>query len=88
MKLGDRCEVETDSGFARRGAIRFIGATEFKQGLWIGVEYDEPVGKNDGMVDGVRYFSCRPKCGAFLRPNKVKVGDYPEEDLFDGLDEM
>ena len=65
-----------------------IGETKFKHGWWVGVEYDEPMGKNDGEVNGHRYFQCRNNHGAFLRPDKVTVGDFPEEDLMDDLDEL
>jgi tubulin-folding cofactor B len=38
-------------------------------------------------VEGKQYFECSNKYGAFMRPNKVQVGDYPEDDFSD-LDEM
>ncbi|KAJ3394073.1 hypothetical protein HDU84_000101 [Entophlyctis sp. JEL0112] len=87
IKVGDRCEVTVDDegGLAKRGEVKFVGLTKFKPGYWIGIEYDEPLGKHDGSVDGQRYFDARPRHGAFARPNKVRVGDYPEEDLMDEI---
>ena len=55
---------------------------EIGNGHWIGVEYDDPVGKNDGSVKGSKFFECPPKFGGFLRPDKLQVGDFPEEDIF------
>jgi tubulin-folding cofactor B len=82
MEVGARCEVEsTEPGLSKRGTVRYLGQTKFSKGVWVGIEYDEPFGKNDGSVQGERYFTCRPNYGVFVRPDKVKVGDYPEEDL-------
>ena len=80
MKVGDRCEVTLGG---KRGEVKFVGKIPaIAPGWWVGVQYDEPVGKNDGTVKGNRFFECPPKYGGFLRPDKLQVGDYPEEDLF------
>jgi len=83
IPLGSRCEVDpaAETGLTRRGAVRFVGPTKFGHGVWIGIEYDEPVGKNDGSVQGERYFTCKPSFGGFVRPEKVRVGDFPPLDL-------
>jgi len=49
ITVGARCEVEsTEEGFHKRGTVRYVGETKFAKGEWIGIEYDEPIGKNDG----------------------------------------
>lgn len=79
MNVGDRCEVHTPKQPVRRGEVMFIGETEFKDGYWVGVKFDEPVGKHDGIVEGKRYFTCPNKYGAFAQPRHVTVGDFPPE---------
>lgn len=32
-------------------------------------------------VQGERYFSCRQNYGAFVKPDKVTVGNFPVEEL-------
>lgn len=41
-------------------------------GYWFGIELDQPTGKHDGSVFGVRYFSCLPKYGVFAPPSRVQ----------------
>lgn len=45
---GCRCLVTRSGIPPRKGMVKFVGKTEFADGWWIGVQYDEPVGKNDG----------------------------------------
>lgn len=87
MKVGDRCEVHVPGQPTRRGCVQYIGTTDFKPGYWIGIQYDEPVGKNNGSVKGRQYFQCPDKHGGFVKPENVEVGDFPEEGLDDD-DEM
>ncbi|OAA67273.1 dynactin [Niveomyces insectorum RCEF 264] len=79
VKLGD----------GRRGIIRFVGDTLFAPGEWVGVELEKSTGKNDGSVQGERYFSCAMGRGMFLRPSAVTMVDVSddEEDGEDGREE-
>eukprot|EP00598_Pedospumella_elongata_P002820 CAMPEP_0184974204 /NCGR_PEP_ID=MMETSP1098-20130426/5745_1 /TAXON_ID=89044 /ORGANISM="Spumella elongata, Strain CCAP 955/1" /LENGTH=858 /DNA_ID=CAMNT_0027496747 /DNA_START=70 /DNA_END=2646 /DNA_ORIENTATION=+ len=54
------------------GTIRFIGHTSFSAGIWIGVCLDTAQGKNDGSVQGRRYFDCAPEHGLFVKEDVVE----------------
>lgn len=71
LTLRARCRV-TNLGL---GEILFVGQTSFAAGTWVGVYLDEPRGKNDGSVQGKRYFSCEPYYGVFVRPSQVHMMD-------------
>lgn len=86
IHVGNRCEIDPGG---KRGVVMFVGkADTLAPGYWIGVQYDEPIGKHDGVVKGKRYFSSPAGHGVMVRPDKVKVGDYPELDPFDDVDEI
>lgn len=78
IKLEARCRMLPDSDH-RRGTVRYIGGIPEIPGVgaWIGIELDEPTGKNDGSVKGKRYFECKANHGVFVRPERVEVGDFP-----------
>lgn len=74
--MGDRVNVISASG-TKTGTLRYLGTTEFADGEWAGIELDEAVGKNDGSVNGKRYFSCSMKYGLFAPVAKVSRSRRP-----------
>jgi len=56
--------------------VKYIGQTEFAQGVWVGVTLDTAKGENDGTVNGVTYFNGTDNRGdsrgLFVRPDKVE----------------
>ncbi|XP_028319367.1 CAP-Gly domain-containing linker protein 1 isoform X2 [Gouania willdenowi] len=62
------------------GYVQFVGGTQFAPGQWAGIVLDEPIGKNDGSVGGVRYFQCEDGRGIFTRPSKLSRTPLPEKE--------
>uniref|UniRef100_A0A672JU52 CAP-GLY domain containing linker protein 1a n=1 Tax=Salarias fasciatus TaxID=181472 RepID=A0A672JU52_SALFA len=67
FQIGERVWVNGN----KPGYIQFLGETQFAPGQWAGIVLDEPIGKNDGSVAGVRYFECDALRGIFTRPSKL-----------------
>ena len=55
----------------QRVTVRYVGETDFAEGVWVGLELQRSVGRNDGSVRGVRYFTCLPEHGLFVPPSHV-----------------
>uniref|UniRef100_A0A3Q1EJS8 Dynactin subunit 1 n=1 Tax=Acanthochromis polyacanthus TaxID=80966 RepID=A0A3Q1EJS8_9TELE len=72
VKVGSLVEV---IGKGQRGTVAYIGTTLFASGKWVGVILDEPKGKNDGTVQGKRYFTCEENHGIFVRQSQIQLVD-------------
>ncbi|KAM3551777.1 hypothetical protein MY1884_007552 [Beauveria asiatica] len=57
----------------RKATVRFAGQTSFQVGEWIGVELEDKTGKNDGSVQGQRYFDCPMGYGMFVKPMMATI---------------
>ncbi|KAK1761062.1 dynactin subunit 1 [Echria macrotheca] len=69
LAVGQR--IQLSNGL--NATVRFVGTTAFAQGEWVGIELDDAQGKNDGSINGDRYFDCPMGYGMFVRPAAVTV---------------
>ncbi|EFY87452.1 hypothetical protein J3459_012086 [Metarhizium acridum] len=91
IKVGKRCRIGGED--TRRGVVKYVGEVkEIPNGIgqWVGVQLDEPVGKNDGSIDGSRYWGepSAMKHGVFVRPERVEVGEFPPMDDLEDMEEI
>ncbi|KAM8940064.1 dynactin subunit 1 isoform 1-T1 [Pelodytes ibericus] len=70
LKVGSRVDV---IGKGYRGTVAYVGATLFASGKWVGLILDESKGKNDGTVQGRRYFTCEENHGMFVRQSQIQI---------------
>lgn len=83
--IGQRCQIRVGE---RRGSIVWTGMLHHDHGYWVGIQLDEPTGKNNGTVHGTTYFTVDSNCGAFVRGPQVEVGDFPaRDDMWDDSDD-
>mmetsp|Transcript_10348 Transcript_10348/g.11231 ORF Transcript_10348/g.11231 Transcript_10348/m.11231 type:complete len:240 (-) Transcript_10348:255-974(-) len=85
IEVGQRCQLTIGE---RRGVVKYVGkVTGMAKGFWVGVHLDEPTGDGDGAHKGKTYFECPEPYGAFVRPDQLEVGDFPEKDPFASSDD-
>ncbi|ODV85056.1 hypothetical protein CANARDRAFT_28776 [[Candida] arabinofermentans NRRL YB-2248] len=90
LNIGDRCKINTNSDSdspLRIGTIKYVGRIPEidDENVWVGVQLDEPTGKNNGSVKGTQYFKCLNNYGVFVKPMSIEVGEFSNDDegLFD-----
>ncbi|KAG0638702.1 dynein associated protein-domain-containing protein [Tuber brumale] len=72
FQIGDHVDAN-----GQHAIVRFVGETSFAPGEWLGVELDVREGKNNGTVQGQRYFECEDRYGIFLRPSIARLMERP-----------
>ena len=70
LKVGDRVNLprfgRENCGVVKyRGILTGVAGSQNK--VYLGIELDEPWGKNDGSINDRRFFTCQDKCGLFVR---------------------
>ncbi|XP_047251762.1 tubulin-folding cofactor E isoform X4 [Capsicum annuum] len=71
--MGQRVHLTGDT--RRIGTVKYVGAVEWYEGNWVGVDWDNGDGKHDGSHNGVRYFEAQgPKTASFVRPHNLSSG--------------
>ncbi|ETV88375.1 hypothetical protein H257_00013 [Aphanomyces astaci] len=63
IQIGDKVVV----AMSRQGTVAFVGNVHYCKGDMVGIVFDEAVGKNNGTIKGVEYFTCAPQHGLMVQ---------------------
>ncbi|ODN04996.1 Dynactin subunit 1 [Orchesella cincta] len=74
LVVGTRVKL-LGKGFKELWPLLVQQVSNFAGGKWVGVELDEPKGKNNGSVQGKSYFKCADEHGIFVRQSQLSVID-------------
>lgn len=93
LTIDERCTVATPNKPERRGWLRYLGPVDTLTGVWCGIEFDTPSGKNNGSFKDKVYFGpVGQDHGGFVRPNQVTTGPQysplPTNPSLDDTDEL
>lgn len=77
MVLYDNININQKVEVLRNGRIypatvKYKGTLNGVGGDWVGVSFDLPIGKHDGMLAGRRYFQCKDKHGLFTQALNIR----------------
>ena len=73
LSVGLAVEFQIEDKSLQTGVVRYKGPINGKEGNWIGVEANQPVGYSDGRLAGRVYFKCPDNYGLFLAPHELRL---------------
>ncbi|CAF3770324.1 unnamed protein product [Rotaria magnacalcarata] len=68
LELDDRVVIRG----TKYGTLKYIGKFHLENGTWCGIKLDDPSGKHDGKVGGMRYFKCQHRYGVLAPLHDVE----------------
>lgn len=78
--MGDKVLINKKELEGAKGVIQFIGSLEGREGTYIGVELESPLGSHDGKYKDKQYFTCLDKYGIFIMEKYLLRADTKKEE--------
>jgi tubulin-folding cofactor B len=73
FNIDDRVMVvsKNDPENSPKATVKYVGPVHFASGEWVGISYDDPLGKHQGTIDQTRYFHTEQNHGSFVKPSNL-----------------